>query len=152
MRKLLLLPLILWACGGDKAPKMDEAAMATPAALTAAEVVGNYAGATTIDGTDSVTNWTSMAMTNANGDLVGELVQAAAPDVAIPMAATLSGDSVVWVGGPYTAIGAAADAPQMMWRAVGRANGNAWTGTVVWMMAGSDSVMQSGTWTATRTP
>jgi hypothetical protein len=152
MRKLLLLPLLLWACGGDKAPKTDDAAMAAPAALTAADVVGSYAGATTIEGTDSVSNWTSTSTTNATGELVGELVQAAAPDMAIPMVATLSADSVIWVGGPYTAIGAAADAPQMMWTAVGRATGNAWTGTVVWMTAGSDSVMQRGTWTATRTP
>jgi hypothetical protein len=152
MRKLLLLPLLVWACAGEKAPKMDESAMAAPAALTTADVVGNYAGQTMAEGTDTLTYWTSMAMTNANGDLTGELVQAAAPDMAVPMVGTLSGDSVVWVGGPFTPIGAAADAPQMMWKAVGRANGNAWTGTVVWMMAGSDSVTQSGTWTATRTP
>lgn len=152
MKKLLLLPLLLWACGGDKAPKTDEAAMAAPAALTAADVVGNYAGATTVEGADTASTWTSVSMTDANGELVGELVQSAAPDVTIPMVATISGDSVIWMGGPYTAIGAAAGAPQMTWTAVGRPSGNTWTGTVVWMTAGSDSVVQRGTWTATRTP
>ena len=152
MRKLLLLPLVLWACAGEKAPPVDDAAMAAPAALTAADVVGNYTGETMAEGTDTLTYWTSMAMTNAEGALVGELVQQAAPDMAVPMVGEISGDSVIWVGGPFTPIGAAADAPQMMWKAVGRAMGNTWNGTVVWMMAGSDSVTQSGTWTATRTP
>ncbi len=152
MRKLLFLPLVLWACAGEKAPSADDAAMAAPAALTAANVVGNYAGQTMAEGTDTLTYWTSMAMTNADGALVGELVQTAAPDMAIPMVGTLSGDSVTWMGGPFTAIGAAPDAPQMTWTAVGRASGNEWTGTVVWMTAGSDSVVQRGTWTATRTP
>lgn len=152
MRKLLLLPLVLWACAGEKAPPMDDAAMAAPAALSAADVVGNYTGETMTEGTDTLTYWTSMAMTNAEGALVGELVQQAAPDMAVPMVGEISGDSVIWVGGPFTPIGAAADAPQMMWKAVGRATGNTWNGTVVWMMAGSDSVTQSGTWTATRTP
>lgn len=153
MRKLLLLPLLLWACGGEKAPKMDEASMAAPAALTAADVVGNYAGTTMAEGTDSViTTWTSTTTTNAEGGLVGQLVQADAPDVPVSMTATISGDSVIWVGGPYTPVGAAADAPQMTWTAVGRHTGDSWNGTVAFMMAGSDSVVQRGTWTATRTP
>jgi hypothetical protein len=152
MKKLLLLPLVLWACAGDKAPPADDAAMAAPVALTTADVVGSYVGATRADGTDTLTNWTSVAMTNADGGLVGELVQQAAPDMAVPMMGTISGDSVIWVGGPYTAPGAAADAPQMMWTAVGRSTDGAWGGTVVWVNVGSDSVVQRGTWTATRTP
>jgi hypothetical protein len=131
---------------------MDDAAMAAPAALSAADVVGNYVGETMAEGTDTLTYWTSMAMTNAEGAIVGELVQQAAPDVAVPMVGEISGDSVIWVGGPFTPIGAAADAPQMAWMAVGRVTGDTWKGTVVWMMAGSDSVTQRGTWTATRTP
>ena len=153
MRKVLLVPLLLWACGGDKAPKMDESAMAAPAALTAADVVGNYAGTTMAAGTDSViSTWTSTTMTNAEGELVGQLVQAAAPDAPIAMAATISGDSVIWMGSSYTPVGAAADAPPMTWTAVGRPTGNTWNGTVAFMMVGSDSVVQRGTWTATRTP
>ena len=61
MRKLLLLPLVLWACAGEKAPPADDAAMAAPAALTAADVVGSYVGTTMANGTDSVlSNWTSI--------------------------------------------------------------------------------------------
>jgi hypothetical protein len=152
MRKLLFLPLILWACAGDKAPKMDDTAMAAPAALTAADVVGNFVGETMAEGTDTLVHWTSMTMTNAEGALVGELVQQAAPDMVVPMVAEISGDSVIWLGGPYTPIGAAADGPQLGWRAVGRQTGDTWKGTGVWRMAGSDSVVQAGTWMATRTP
>ena len=153
MRKLLLVPLFLWACGGEKAPKMDDTAMAAPAALTAADVVGSYDGTTMAEGTDSVILiWTSTTTTNAEGGLVGQLVQADAPETPVPMTATISGDSVTWMGGPYTPVGAAADAPQMTWTAVGRRTGDTWNGTVVFMMAGSDSVVQRATWTATRTP
>lgn len=152
MRKLLLLPLVLWACAGDKAPPADNAAMAAPAALTAADVVGSYAGATTAEGADTTINWTSMATTNADGGLVGELVQQNAPDVVVPMMGTIAGDSVIWVGGPYTVPGAAAGAPQMMWTSIARVTAGGWGGTVAWTNVGSDSVVQRGTWTATRTP
>lgn len=153
MRKVLLIPLLLWACGGDKAPPADDAAMAAPAALTAADVVGNFAGQTMVEGNDTlVYSWTSVTMTNAEGALVGEFVQEAAPDMIVPMVAEISGDSAIWVGGPYTPIGAAAGAAQMTWTAVGRPTDSGWVGTVTWTNVGSDSVVQRGTWTATLTP
>ena len=61
MRKILLLPLVLWACGGAKEAPPAEAPAAMPAALTAADVVGSYTGTTMANGTDSVlSTWTSM--------------------------------------------------------------------------------------------
>jgi len=154
MRKLLLLPLVLWACGGAKdAPPADTAAM-VPAALTAADVVGSYTGTTMVQGPDSVitSTWTASIAANAAGGLDGKIVNAAAPADTTAFSVTLSADSTINVSAPYTDPLAAKGSPQMAWTSVGRGMGNAWTGTVNWMVAGSDSVTQSGTWTGTRTP
>jgi hypothetical protein len=151
MRKILLLPLVLWACGGAKeAPPADTAAM-VPTALTAADVVGSYTGTTMANGTDSVlSTWTSMAMTNAAGGLEGALVNLAAPNDTVAFTGMLSADSVVWSSAAFMPPGAPAGSPQMKWIAVGRAAGNAWTGTAVTMIAATDSVVQNSHWTATR--
>ena len=151
MRKILLLPLVLWACGGAKEAPPAEAPAAMPAALTAADVVGSYTGTTMASATDSVlSSWTSMAMTNAEGGLEGKLVDQAAPSDTVAFTGMLSADSVIWTSSPYTPPGAAADSPQLKWIAVGRAAGNAWTGTAVTMIAATDSVVQNSHWTATR--
>jgi len=154
MRKLLLLPLALWACGGAKeAPQADMSAM-TPAALTTSDVTGTYAGSTTVQGPDSAmtSTWTAWIMADSSGMLAGRIVVSTAPMDTVAFTPTLSGDSTMNVSAPYTDRMAAAGSPQMTWASVGHANGNAWTGTVNWMVAGSDSVVQRGTWTATRTP
>jgi hypothetical protein len=151
MRKILLLPLVLWACGGAKEAPPAEAAATMPAALTAADVVGSYTGTTMANGTDSVlSNWTSVAMTNADGGLEGKLVNTAAPNDTVSFTGTLSADSVIWASAAFTPPGAPAGSPQMQWIAVGRGAGNAWTGTAVTMVAGTDSVVQNSHWTATR--
>ncbi len=153
MRKILLLPLVLWACGGAKEAPPAEAPAATPVALTAADVVGSYTGTTMANGTDSVlSTWTSVGMTNAEGGLEGKLVNTAAPNDTVSFTGTLSADSVIWASAPFTPPGAAAGSPQLKWIAVGRAAGNAWTGTAVTMIAATDSVVQNSHWTATRTP
>ena len=151
MRKILLLPLVLWACGTKEAPKVETPAM--PAALTAGDVTGTYQGATVVP-TDSTQNstWTVWIMANASGGLEGRIVSAKAPADTIAFTPTISGDSTINVSAPFTPPGAPAGAPQMTWRSIGRGTGTAWAGTVAWMNAGSDSVVQSGTWTATRTP
>jgi hypothetical protein len=153
MRKLLLLPLVLWACGGAKdAPPADTAAMA-PAALTAADVVGSYVGTTMANGTDSVlSTWTSIATADSTGALSGKLMDAKAPTDSVAFTGMLSADSVVWSSAPFTQPGSPAGSPQMKWIAVGRAAGTAWTGTAVTMIAATDSVVQNSHWTAARTP
>ncbi len=153
MRKILLLPLVLWACGGAKeAPPADMAAV-VPAALTAADVVGSYVGTTMANGTDSVlSNWTSIGTADSTGALSGKLVDAKAPTDSVAFTGVLSADSVIWSSAPFTPAGAPAGSPQMKWIAVGRAAGNAWTGTAVTMIAATDSVVQNSHWTATRTP
>jgi hypothetical protein len=151
MRKILLLPLVLWACGGAKEAPPAEAPAAMPAALTAADVVGSYTGTTMANGTDSVlSTWTSVAMTNDAGGLEGKLVNQAAPNDTVAFTGMLSADSVIWTSSPFMQPGAPAGSPQLMWTAVGRAAGNAWTGTAVTMVAGTDSVVQNSHWTATR--
>lgn len=154
MRKVLLLPLVLWACGGAKdAPPVDTAAL-VPAALTSADVTGSYAGTTTVQGPDSVltSTWAGWVATNAAGGLDGRIVISTAPTDTVAFAMTLSGDSTINVSAPFTEAGSAAGAPQMTWRSVGHATGNAWTGTVAWMNVGSDSVVRNGNWIGTRTP
>jgi len=153
MRKLLLLPLVLWACGGAKdAPPADTAAM-TPAALTAADVVGSYVGTTMANGTDSVlSTWTSIATADSTGALSGKLMDAKAPTDSVAFTGVLSADSVVWSSAPYMPAGAPAGSAPLKWISVGRAAGTAWTGTAVTMIAATDSVVQSSHWTATRTP
>ena len=156
MRKLLLLPLVLWACGGSKdAPMDDTAAMADmPAALTAADVTGSYEGTTMAQGPDSMvtSNWTAWVTDDGMGGLSGRIVVSTAPTDTVAFAMKLSGDSTINVSEPFTDRMAPEGSPQMTWVSIGHGNGNAWTGTVAWMAAGSDSVTMTGTWSATRTP
>jgi len=151
MRKLLLLPFTLWACGGAKEAPPPEAAAS--AALTAADVSGSYIGSTTAEGTDSVLGtWTSRSAANDAGAIVGSWVDDAAPADTVAMTGTIAGDSAVWISAPHTQAGAAAGSPQLVFVAMGRALGNAWTGTVVISVAGTDSVVQRSNWRATRAP
>ena len=79
-----------------------------------------------------------------------KLVNTAAPNDTVSFTGMLSADSVIWASAPFTPPGAPAGSPQMQWIAVGRGAGNAWTGTAVTMVAGTDSVVQNSRWTATR--
>jgi hypothetical protein len=151
MRKLLLLPLMLWACAGAKEPKVETPV--TPAALAVGDVVGTYAGTTMADVTDSVlSTWTSVTVANATGGVDGKFVNQAAPTDTTLFTGTISGDSITYVSAPFTTPGAPAGSPQMKWMAVGRATAGAWAGTAVTMVAANDSVVQHSHWTATRTP
>lgn len=153
MRKVLLLPLVLWACGGAKEAPPADAAATMPAALTVTDVTGSYVGTTMANGTDSVlSTWTSVAMTNASGGLEGKLMDAKAPTDSVAFTGVLSADSVIWSSVPFIPAGAPAGSPQMKWVAVGHVMGNSWTGTAVTMNAATDSVVQNSHWTATRTP
>lgn len=150
MRKLLLLPLVLWACGGAKEAPPAEAA----AALTAADVTGTYVGSTMAEGTDSVlTTWTVRVTANAAGGLDGKIVNDATPNDTVAFVMTVSGDSALGVSVPYTDPMAPAGSPQMAWTSVARPGaGNAWSGSLAIMIAGTDSVVQRAHWAGTRTP
>lgn len=129
-------------------------APAGPTPLTAADVTGSYVGTTTVQGPDSAltSTWAAWVVSNAAGGLDGRIVVSTAPTDTVAFVMTLSGDSTINLSAAFTDAGSAAGSPQMTWRSVGRAAGNAWTGTVVWMNVGSDSIVRSGNWTGTRTP
>lgn len=151
MRKILLLPCMLLAVGCAKEPKVD--APAAPAALTAADAAGTLEGSTMAETTDSVlSTWTAHQVADASGGLAGTFVNHAAMKDTVAYTTTFSGDSAVSVSATYTDATMPKGTPPLKWRAVGRATGHEWAGTVTIMVAASDSVMQRAKWKATHTP
>lgn len=154
MQKVALAALVvLTACGGgSETPKADSAAVA-PAALTVNDLTGTFAGTTTLEGSDSVVgSWTSHVVVGPGGGAEGHFVNAATPADTVSFTQTIEGDSVISQSAPYTDPQLPKETGQVRWRAVGRANGMQWSGTVVIMPAGADTVLQRMRWTATRTP
>ncbi len=153
MRKILLVPCLLLAVGCSKEPKVEAPPPpAAPAALVAAEVAGSLEGTTTAEATDSVlSTWTAVQVASAGG-LTGKLVNHAATKDTVAYSTILSGDSAVSVSSVYTDATMPKGTPQLKWKAVGRANGHEWTGTVTIMVAANDSVLVRGRWKATHTP
>lgn len=104
------------------------------------------------DGTDSVLNtWTAVQVADAGG-LTGKLVNHAATKDTVAYSTILSGDSAVSVSSVYKDATMPKGTPPLKWKVVGRANGHEWTGTVTFMVAASDSVLQRAHWKATHTP
>lgn len=150
MRKFLLLPVLLWACGGSDA-KVDT--VAAPAALTTADVAGTYTGSTMAETTDSVlSTWTGWVATNAAGGLEGKIVNHAAPNDTVTFTQTIVGDSVISESAAYLDPLAPKGSPQLQWTSVAHRAGNDWSGTLAIRIAGSDSVVQRAHWKGTRTP
>ena len=153
MRKILLVPCMLLAVGCAKEAKVDDAPPAAPAALTAADAAGTLEGTTLAETTDSVlSTWTAVQVAGGTGGLTGTFVNHAAMKDTIPYSTTFSGDSAVSVSAIYTDATMPKGTPQLKWRAVGRATGHDWTGTVTIMVAANDSVLQRARWKATHTP
>lgn len=132
------------ACGGSKGAKM----------LTVADVTGTYEGVTMAEGSDSVVStWTVWLSADDAGGAAGKIVNHAAPMDTVTFTETISGDSMIGASSTYVPAGSPAGSPEVHWTSVGRvASGNEWTGTVVVMMAGTDSVIQRSKWKGTRTP
>lgn len=154
MRKTLLFPCMLLAIGCAKEAKVDDAtaAPAAPVALTAADAAGTLEGTTMAEANDSVlSTWTSHQVASAGG-LTGTLVNHAAMKDTVAYSTILSGDSAVSVSSVYTDAKMPKGTPPLKWRAVGRANGHEWNGTVTIMVAANDSVLQRAKWKATHTP
>lgn len=155
MKKLaLMLAATAMACGGSDAAKTDSAApAAAPAALTVNDLTGSYAGTSMMEASDSVLNsWTSHVMVGASGGAEGTFVNAAAPKDTVKFTQAIEGDSVVSTSAAFTDATLPKGTPPVKWRAVGRASGMEWTGTVTIMIAANDSVLQKARWKATRTP
>lgn len=151
MRKILLVPCLLLAVGCSKEAKVE--APAAPAALIAADIAGTLEGTTLTEATDSVLNtWTIHQVADASGGLTGTIVNHAAMKDTVAFTSTLSGDSTISVSATYTDATMPKGTPPLKWRAIGRATGHEWTGTVTIMVAATDSVLQRAKWKATHTP
>ena len=93
-RYLFVLPFLI-ACAKGETPPADSAAMA-PAALTEADVAGNWAGNLMAEGSDSViATWSDSC-----GSGTCRLVISLAPTDTQVNTYTISGDSLIYSGGP----------------------------------------------------
>lgn len=151
MRSLLLLPALLLAtvaCGekADTEEAMPEAA--APAMLTAADVAGTWNGMTMAAGTDSVTNtWAATSTSDTTGTLTMEGM--ADP---IGYAVMLDADSMVATSFPYVDP-TREDGMMVMFRSVGRLDATGQlVGTSQTMVVGSNEVVATGSWHATKAP
>ncbi len=151
MRSLLLVPALLLAaaCGEKAAPEeMTPEAPPAPAMLTAAQVSGSWTGMTMAAGTDSVvSNWTSTSTSDTSGTLVLE-------GIADPIGYTtmMDADSMVVTSNPYVDP-AREDGMMVMFRSVGRlADDGRLVGTVQTMVVGTNDVVATGDWHATKAP
>ena len=94
MRRLILaVPFVLFACAKGETPPADSAAMAAaPAALTEADVAGNWSGNLMMEGSDSVVaTWTETC-----GGGTCRLVVSTAPNDTVVGTYTIAGDSVTY--------------------------------------------------------
>jgi hypothetical protein len=116
-------------------------------------VAGSLEGTTMAETTDSVlSTWSSVQVADASGGLTGKFVNHAAMKDTVAYTTTLSGDSAVSVSAVFKDPTMPKGSPPVKWRAVGRANGHEWTGTVTIMAAANDSVLMRARWKATHTP
>jgi len=95
MRRYLLVLPFLFACSKADTPPADSAA-AAPAALTEADVAGNWSGSVMAEGSDSVlATWTDSC-----GGGTCRVVFSTAPNDTVVNTYTLSGDSAIYSSGP----------------------------------------------------
>lgn len=146
MKKTMLLAAFIVACGPGGDTATDTAATASPAALSAADLVGTWNGTTMMEGTDSVVaRWTVMSETGTEGRAVFE----GAPDT-IMFTHSFDADSFVAMSTPYTDR-TMAGTPQVTTRAVGRLIAGKLVGTSTTMLASNpDSVVSRARWEATK--
>ena len=150
MRSLLLVPALLLAaaCGEKAAPEEMPPEVIAPAALTAMDVAGTWNGMTMAAGTDSVTaTWTSMSTSDTTGTLTQEGM--AEP---VNYAVMFDADSMVATSFPFVDP-TRSDDMMVMWRSVGRmADDGRLVGTVQTMVVGTNDVVATGDWHATKAP
>jgi hypothetical protein len=152
MRKLFLLAAVIVACSKAETPPTDTAAAmapAPPANLTAADLQGTWTGMSKAAGTDSVTNrWTVTSTSDSTGTITYE-----GSKTPIALRTVFDADSFVTTSAPFTAPGAKASAPKVMFRSVGRIQNGQMVGTSTTMLATKhDSIMATRTFTATKAP
>jgi hypothetical protein len=147
MRRYLLVVPFLIACGTAETPEADTAAMAmAPAALTEADVAGTWSGTLMAEGSDSViATWTDMC---AGGTC--RLVTSMAPNDTVTSTYTLSGDSLMYSGGPAKD---ATTGAMVTDAGVARISGSQITGSGIMRLAEKpDSVVLRYRFTGTKQP
>lgn len=150
--KKLLLPWLALLCACAEAKK-EEAPAAAPPALAVADLAGSFSGTSMAATSDSVVGtWTSVVMIDSAGKAQGRFVSAASPKDTVSFTQWIEGDSSLAESAPYTDRTMPKGSPQVHWKAVGRAAGNEWSGTVDIMPVGKDTVIMHLRWKSTRTP
>jgi hypothetical protein len=146
MKKAMLLAAFIVACGPADESATDTAAMASPAALTAADLTGTWSGTTMMEGSDSVIGrWTVTSATGTEGRVVFE----GATDT-VMFTHSFDADSFVGMSAPY-ADPTTPGTPQVTTRAVGRLIAGRLVGTATTMLASNpDSVVSRTRWEATK--
>jgi hypothetical protein len=148
MRRYLLLVPLLFACAKAEEATPDSAAMAAaPAAITEADVAGNWSGNLMMEGSDSVVATWTMAC----GGGTCRLVVSTAPKDTVVSTYTISGDSTTYTvaAHPDPTIGGA----MVTEVGVGRINGTQLTGSGRAMLASKpDSVVGRYRFTGTKAP
>jgi hypothetical protein len=145
-RYLLVLPFLI-ACGGSETPPADSAAAAAPAALTEADVAGNWAGNLMAEGSDSVVaTWSDSC---AAGTC--RLVVSTAPTDTLVNNYTIAGDSAMYSGAPHKDV--MAGGAMVTDAGVARFSGNQISGSGIVRLADKpDSVVMRYRFTGTRQP
>ena len=146
MRRFVFVVPFLVACGGAETPPADSAAAAAPAALTDADVSGNWSANLMAQGSDSVIG--TATYTCAGGTC--RLVSAAAPNDTVVFTYTIAGDSVMYSAGAHKD---AQSGAMVTDAGVSRISGNTATGTGALRLADKpDSVVLRYRFTSTKQP
>ena len=145
------------ACAGgektaDTAAAVDTTSPAAtaapaPAALTAADIAGEWAGTSyTVPGDSVVARWRVKSLTDSTAVLTFD-----GTNKSVNYKSTFAGDSVVSVSEPYTPPGAPANAPKTTFHVIGRLQGDTLRGvTHVMSVTKPDSMVAEHRWVATR--
>ena len=154
MRKVLLLAVAVVACSKAETPATDTGAAAAPpppaapAALTAADVGGTWNGTAKREGTDSVTTFTVVNIS----DSTGKFVPGGSKD-SVSTTSKFDSDSVIVTSASYKEPGAPKNAPLVVFRSVGRLKDGKLVGVATVMPAAKpDTVLFRVNWEATRAP
>ena len=146
----MLLAAALVACAKADTSTTDTSAgmVAAPAALTPADVAGNWNGTNLAGPGDSVIGrWTAVFI----GDSTGLLTLQGAKD-SIPYRMTFDADSMIVVSAPYVS-SAAPEGSKVTFRGAGRLSDGKLVGSTVMTLADRpDSVVARSRWEATRAP
>jgi hypothetical protein len=148
MRRYLIVVPLLFACAkGENAPADSAAMAAAPAALTEADVAGNWSGNLMMEGSDSVVaTWTEVC-----GGGTCRLVVSTAPKDTVVGMYTIAGDSVMYTvaAHPDPTLGGA----MITEAGTGRISAGQLTGSGQARLAAKpDSVVMRYRFTATKAP